>query len=184
VAQWEADGRPVPPPAAVKHEVLREYARRYGLRILVETGTYRGDTLYAVWTEFERVYSIELGEALHRDAVARFADVPSIELLRGDSGVELGRLMPRIDRPALFWLDGHYSAGVTARGPKDTPVYEELTCILERPDPGHVIIIDDARCFGTEPGYPTVEALVAFIRARRPEAGVMVRDDSIRVTPR
>ena len=183
VASWEAAGKPVPPPAAVKHQVLREHAQRHGTRILVETGTYRGDTLYALWTEFDRVYSIELDETLHREAVARFADVPSIEIIRGDSGVELARLMSRIDQPALFWLDGHFSAGVTARGDKDTPIYEELACILDRPDPGHVILIDDARCFGTEPSYPELAELIAFIRTRRPNAGIVVRDDSIRVTP-
>ena len=58
----------------------------------------------------------------------------NVELLHGDSGTELGNVMNKINQPALFWLDGHYSAGVTAKGDKDTPIYEELVCILNAPD--------------------------------------------------
>ena len=91
--------------------------------------------------------------------------------------------MERLQQPALFWLDGHYSAGDTARGEKDTPLYEELEQILRAPDLGHVIVIDDARCFGSDPAYPTLPALTAYVRSRRPEVEIAVADDSIRITP-
>ena len=32
--------------------------------------------------------------------------------------------------PAIFWLDGHYSAGITAMGEQATPIFKELTHIF------------------------------------------------------
>jgi hypothetical protein len=86
----------------------------------------------------------------------------------------------RIDQPALFYLDGHYSGGITARAAKDTPIYEELSHIFEH-DPRHVIVIDDARCFGRDPDYPSLHELREFIpleAARRRDRSR--EDDSIR----
>jgi hypothetical protein len=133
--------------------------------------------------DFDRIYSIELSEELHRLGRNRFRGARHIELIQGDSSTELGRLMQRIDRPALFWLDGHYSGGVTARGKADTPIFDELNHILADATDKHVLIIDDARCFGVEPAYPTIDALERFIRSRNPSLEITVCDDSIRVTP-
>jgi len=181
--EWGKKGRPVPPPHIIKQRMLAEYAGRFGLKILVETGTYYGDMVDAMKHAFEHIYSIELSEALYQRASERFRKFSHIRLIQGDSGIELGNLVGTIDKPALFWLDGHYSAGETAKGEKETPVFEELGHIFSTPDQGHVILIDDARCFGTDPAYPTMEELTGFIRSKRPEAGIEVRDDSIRITP-
>lgn len=184
VADWVRRGRPVPPPHVVKQRTLREYARRYGLRVLVETGTYLGDMVEAMRGDFDRIYSIELGDELCRRAQERFRAFDHVEILHGDSGVELASLVPRLRQPALFWLDGHYSAGITARGATDTPVLEELRHILTAPHAGHVILIDDAWCFGTDPAYPTLEALFAHVHALSPRVDVRVEDDRVRITPR
>ena len=178
---WIRAGRPVPPPHTVKQMTVRVYAYRFGLRILIETGTYYGDMVAAMEPDFGLIYSIELGADLHQRAVERFAGHGSVVLIQGDSGVELGRLLPQVQRPALFWLDGHYSEGVTAKGPKDTPIMEEIDHILAADDIGHVVIIDDARVFGSDPAYPTVADLTRTVRERWPAAKVVVSDDSIRV---
>lgn len=91
--------------------------------------------------------------------------------------------MSILDQPALFWLDGHYSGGETAQGEKDTPIYEELDRILDAPDRDHVIIIDDARCFGRDRDYPSIQELSDFVRSRRPNVDIAVQDDSIRIKP-
>ena len=183
LAEWERQGRPVPPPHVAKQRVLRGYAERYHLKIFVETGTYRGDMVEALKPLFHKIYSIELGGDLFEKARRRFKRDAHVELIHGDSGKELGRIMERLTEPALFWLDGHYSAGDTARGEKDTPIYEELDQILRAPDLGHVIVIDDARCLGSDPAYPTLPALRAYVLSRRPHAGIAVADDSVRITP-
>jgi predicted O-methyltransferase YrrM len=177
-------GKPVPPPHIVKQRTLQSYSKRFGLKILVETGTYYGDMVEAMKDSFDRIYSIELGRELYEKARERFKGAKHIELICGDSSIELRNVVSRLNQPALFWLDGHYSGGDTAKGDKDTPIYEELSQILDAPDKGHVIIIDDARCFGSDPAYPRIRELKRFIQSKRSNVDIVVRDDSIRVTPK
>jgi predicted O-methyltransferase YrrM len=184
LVEWERKGRPLPPPHLVKQRTLQSYARRFGLKILVETGTYYGDMVEAMKDSFDRLYSIELSKELYEKARRRFKGVEHIELIHGDSAIELRQTINRINQSALFWLDGHYSAGDTARGDKETPIYEELDHILNAPDRGHVIIIDDARCFGRDPAYPSLGELSDFIRSKRRNIDIVVQDDSIRITPK
>lgn len=181
-AEWVSKGKLTPPPHLAKQLALRDFAKRYGLRVLVETGTFNGDMVEAMKPYFDRIYSIELSEELYQEATRRFAGDTRIEIIQGDSGIELGNLIPRLTQPALFWLDGHHCEG-TARGGKDTPIHEELTHIFSSAQRGHVIVIDDARDFGGDPAYPTIEELSNFIRAKVSNVGITVENDSIRITP-
>jgi hypothetical protein len=181
--EWESRGRPVPPPHVLKQRVLKSYAARYRTRTLVETGTYFGDMVEAMTRSFDRIYSIELGADLHRRAEERFRSSRHIKILHGDSAIVLGRVITEITGPALFWLDGHYSGDITAKGSKDTPIIDELRVILTAPERGHVIVIDDARCFGGDPSYPSIPELERYIRSIRNDVSISVDDDSIRVVP-
>ena len=44
-------------------------------------------------------------------------------------------------------------------------------------------MIDDARCFGTDPAYPTLEELASFVKQHRPDVRVISENDSIRIFP-
>lgn len=180
---WERGGRPSPPPHVIKQQTIKALSEKYGLDVLVETGTYYGDMVDAMKPYFNHIYSIELSEDLYRKALKRFGGEPKVEIIQGNSGVEIGSLIGRIKKPALFWLDGHYSAGETAKGDKITPIYEELEHIFNSQHSGNVIIIDDARCFGVDPGYPSMEDLINFVKLKKPDIKIKVKDDSIRVTP-
>ena len=48
----------------------------------------------------------------------RLKGIGNIELVNGDSGFELGRIIDKINHATLFWLDGHFSGGETGRGKK------------------------------------------------------------------
>lgn len=181
---WIAAGRPVPPPHLAKRKVLLELARKHGCRILVETGTYYGEMIAALRTSFEDLYTIELSVPLHALARRRFKGDAHIRVLQGDSGEVISTILPKLDRPTLFWLDGHYSSGITAMSERETPILQELEHILSAPDLGHVLVVDDARDFGSDPGYPTLEALRAFVHARRPSLEFSVDGDAIRFEPR
>jgi predicted O-methyltransferase YrrM len=183
-SDWERNGRPDPPPRIAKGMTLQEYSQRYGLKTLVETGTFYGDMVELMKDSFDRIYSIEISDELFEKARKRFQKHQHIEIVHGDSGKELKNVLSKLSGPALFWLDGHYSGDFAARGDKDTPVYEELSTIFNSSIQGHVIIIDDARCFGTDPGYPTMMELNAFIRSNRDDLEITVKQDSIRITPR
>ena len=181
--RWVGKGRPAPPPHIVKQRAITEYAKKHGLTTLVETGTFRGDMVAAMLHRFDTIYSIELSESLYQSACRRFAGYLHVHLVQGDSGAKLADIVSQLNHPALFWLDGHYSGGDTARGDEDTPIFQELATLLSEQPLRHVILIDDARCFGTEPGYPTLEQVQAFVNRRSPGAGFSVASDSIRITP-
>lgn len=181
--KWVAAGRPAPPPHVVKQNVLRETARALNLKVLVETGTYLGDMVNEMIPAFDRVYSIELSNELCELARRRFSGRDSVTILQGDSGTELLKLVRTVKVPILFWLDGHYSAGMTALGAKHTPIFEELEAIFSFADPGSAVVVDDARLFGSEAGYPSLDELFAFIKQRSPSSHVYVKHDSIRIVP-
>ena len=183
VTEWETNGRPSPPPHVIKQNVLKQYADQYDLKTLVETGTYRGDMVEAMKGHFSKVYSIELSEELFRNAARRFHGSSNVEIMQGDSGLVIEGLVNQLERPALFWLDGHYSAGKTAKGEKETPVCEELNHILGGSALDHIILIDDARLFGTDPAYPTLDAVRQQVANFRAGWSVTVDTDSIRITP-
>src|SRR5262249_8871397 len=151
--------------------------------VLVETGTYRGDMMYFAGKHFRRAYSIELDPVLFRQNQDRFRGSSTIELIEGDSGVELPKLVQRLTGRALFWLDGHYSGPGTACGVQECPIAQELGCIFEHPTRDHVILIDDAREFTGRAGYPTIDELRAWVRETRPEFTFDVAQDVIRILP-
>lgn len=182
-ANWVRRGRPLPPPHVAKARRVREYGQRFGIRTLVETGTFKGGMIDVSKRHFERVYSIELDDDFYENAAARFEDFGHIAILHGDSGVVLPRLLEELDHPCLFWLDGHYSEGMTARGSLDTPIVQEIRAILTHPVDKHVILIDDARDFVGGNDYPSIDELRSEIHAHRPELVFTVEEDIIRVHP-
>lgn len=157
---------PVPP--FVKTATILEYARRFELTGFVETGTYLGDTTAFCAPYFEELTTIELDGRLADAARLRFADEPKVTVLEGDSGELIYGVVERLEQPTLFWLDAHYSAGVTARGQRETPIVAELESILHRPQTGHVILIDDADCFGSWPDYPDPDRLEEAVASLAP----------------
>ncbi|OGZ65400.1 MAG: hypothetical protein A3C50_03610 [Candidatus Staskawiczbacteria bacterium RIFCSPHIGHO2_02_FULL_43_16] len=179
---WEVTGKPGSPPHRVKQLVIREYQKKYNVRLLVETGTYLGDMVYAQRKFFDRIVSIELGEKLFAGAKKRFQNNPAVSILHGDSGLVLQKLVSTIKERSIFWLDGHYSGGITVRGKKDSPIFEELATILSN-NFGHIILIDDARCFTGHNGYPTLPELRQYILSKNNQYKIEIEDDMIRVVP-
>ena len=45
---WKLRGEPIRSPHLLKQRTVRDYAQRYGLRVLVETGTYYGEMVEAM----------------------------------------------------------------------------------------------------------------------------------------
>src|SRR4029079_19466137 len=130
------------PPHVVKEELIKSYPKNFNTNVLIETGTYLGDMVHALRKSFARILSFELDPNLAAQAQQRFANDNHIQIIQGDSGKLLGEHIANIHEPCLFWLDGHYSGGITARGTLETPIKNELTVILKHPVDSHVILID------------------------------------------
>jgi hypothetical protein len=182
-ARWVREGRPIPPPHVIKRKRIEEAARRFGIATMVETGTYKGDLIYALRQSFERIYSIEFEPRLHARAVKRFARLPHIRLLHGDSGERLREVLNEVSGPCLFWLDAHYSGGITGKAPLETPVRAELEAIAAH-GAGHVVLVDDARSFRGQHDFPTLDELGREVARLFPGHDFAVQDDIISILPR
>jgi hypothetical protein len=178
--KWRRSDRLGPLPSRAKRRLLRQYAREFGLHILVETGSFFGDTVAALRREFDHIYSIELSPQLASRARQRFRTLPNVTIIQGDSGSVLADVIRDMHRPVLFWLDGHFSGGTTARGPLDTPVIAELEVVLSQPALGHVVLIDDAAWLDAELGGNGLEQIRVRILAAYPHWTVERRNDIVR----
>ena len=117
--------------------------------VFIETGTFMGDTINNIKSYFSDVYTIELNHDFARNATIRFLNDKNVKVIQGDSSDVLLTLCPVINKPAFFWLDGHWSGGTTAKGKKDCPLLDELNAIVQHFKYECVIAIDDVRLFGT-----------------------------------
>lgn len=173
----------MPLPSFIKRSIILRYALDYHCKTLVETGTQYGDTPYLFRSRFEAIYTIELSSTLAAMARKRFRRFPHIKVIEGDSGEKLAELLPRLKSTTLFWLDGHYSAGLTARGATDCPIYGELESIARLCKVPCVVLIDDARCFGHDKDYPSLEELECFVQEAFSQHEIRVSNDIISITP-
>ncbi len=179
--RWRRDGRPAPPPEAWKRRLVAAYARRFASPIFIETGTGEGEMAAAMAARARRVVSIELDPRLAKLARYRFRRQSGIEILDGDSGELLPRVLAGIAEPCLFWLDAH-ATSFGARGPLVTPIRAELAAILAHPVTAHAVLIDDARLFAAGGGYPSLDELRATVAAARPGWRFETADDVVRIT--
>jgi hypothetical protein len=128
---------------------------------------------------FQKIISIELSEYLFASAKNKFQKYKNIEILYGDSGELIKDIVANLNKPAIFWLDGHYSGGNTAKGKVETPIINELEAIIQS-NKDHIILIDDARQFNGNNDYPTIKYLEEFVA----KGGyyLLVKNDIIRLT--
>jgi len=183
ILRWFRTGHSGAAPHPVKMLVVESYLKKFRLDYFLETGTYLGETLGYIARRGLQCISIELSPELCRQAQIRFKHCKNIKLFQGDSSQILPGLLGQINKPVLFWLDGHYSGGITATAETHTPINAELKAILGHPVKQHVILIDDAHCFDGTNDYPYLDDLLRLIR----EDGcysVEVSMDIIRLTPK
>lgn len=160
------------PPEWEKHDYIRRWAKVTGYRTFIETGTYFGNTTAAVADVFDRCITIEYDETLYQHALAKFGGRSNVTVYHGDSGVLMGEIVPTLTEPAIFWLDAHYCGGMSARSPKNPPVWQELDAVLAHPIKDHIIMIDDSRWFTGTGNYPGIRKLDAHVK--RSDGGYQV----------
>ena len=171
IVEWVAAGRPHPPPHSYKEALVRETAYKLSIRRLVETGLGWGRMVRAIVRDFDEVVTIERDENLYRDGVEEFSGTENVRLFHGDSSALLPAIILEMDGACLFWLDAHGADG--------SPILSELSAILSRGKAGNgdVVMVDDVRCMGVEPGWPALSEVCAPIKAHRPEWIVTIKHD-------
>jgi len=115
-------------------------------RILIESGTWKGDFCEKVKNDYQEIHTIEIIEELYNKATERFKNDAHITCHFGNSPEILSKILANINEPATFWLDAHYSYG---NQPNDTraPLIQELDVIAKHTIKQHMIMIDDIRLF-------------------------------------
>lgn len=163
--------------------MIRRLAKENQLAVFVETGTHYGHTVSSCIGLFTEIYSIEFDRSLYEHSVRRFSLERTVKLLHGDSAALLSGIVGELKRPALFWLDAHYSGDGTGRADIDTPICQELKAIAQSSMKHHVILIDDARCFDGTHDYPTLQGCQDIVKRLFPKHSFSVRNDVIMVLP-
>ena len=179
---WNLRGKPQRSPHLLKQKTVREYGNKFGLRILIETGTYYGEMVSAMKSQFDMIYSIEQNPELAARAAKEFAKHPHIQIIQGDSQTALPEILKSLDKPALFWLDAGYYGWSGEQGDQKR-LGVELDAILHHKINGHVILMDDAHGLNGKNGALTIEEVTKKILADFPNRKVEVAFDILRITP-
>jgi len=130
-------------------ELARRLVDAAGLTGAVETGTFHAYGARTLRDLVPQVWSIELSEAFHRQAVDRHGQIDGLTFLLGESAQVLRELSNRpFDGPLLFWLDAH--GGTDLFDIPDTtcqcPLLGEIEAIRRFPRAiNSCILVDDAR---------------------------------------
>ncbi len=118
-------------------------------KVFIETGTHLGETIFKMENFFEELHTIELSEYYYNRTKNQYKG-NKINFILGDSSEVFVKLLPTIENKSIFFLDGHYSAGDTAKGKKDVPLIEECVLINNLFKNEAILIIDDCRLFGDD----------------------------------
>lgn len=183
---------------ALKSSLLHELQTAFKLDAFVETGTYLADTTIKATKFFNQIHSIELSPELYTKALDRLKYWEQVTLHLGDSKEILHQLLPYLhDKRVLFYLDGHYSGHITAKGSLFTPLIEELKAIAQMKTTHAILLIDDIRLFqdtcfpkkvqslnlGLET-YPYLEEIVKSILEIHPSYQICFMGDSLLAFPK
>jgi hypothetical protein len=183
---WKLRPHPKRSPHLVKQRALAEYAQRFRLRILVETGTYYGEMVAALKNRFDRIESVECDPRLAEMAARKFVGRSHIHIFEGESQELIPQILRSITADALFWLDaGYYTWDGLLRNKQRLSM--ELHAILGTPL-RHVVLIDDASTlkFRT-PEAPEPQNLAELqenLKKAFPRHQVEILHDIVRITPR
>lgn len=171
-------------------ELTRALVEGLGLRVAVETGTYRGESTRELAAIVPQIHTVELSEALAAGAAVSLSDLSNVTCHSGSSAAMLRSLASSVREPFLAWLDAHWCGGTTERSEGECPVLAELDEIDSFVDAKRsCVLIDDARFFLAPPPtphdpleWPTFQEIMAALTLSH-RRYVTVLDDVIIAVP-
>lgn len=97
--------------------ILKKYNKN---NIFIESGSYLGDGIICAYNSnmFTQIHSIEIKKNLYDRLCKKFKPYKNINLYLGDSGELIGDIIKDINEGITFWLDGHFSGGITGTSKK------------------------------------------------------------------
>lgn len=166
--------------------LLKEH---FNLTHFIETGTCHGDTAAWASKHFPQVTTVEFSEKFFKEASEKYKHLPNIHFRFQDSRAACRELVPKLDKPALFWIDSHW-CGDDAFGKDDQcPLLEEID-ILNQAKATHFLLIDDARLFLSPPcephpveQWPPIDAIIEHLKKSSHRYFIVVFEDVIIAVP-
>ena len=171
------------PPETVKVRLIRNYLLQSSSRVLIETGTYLGDAAKALHSHCSRLITMEVAPTIYAAASRRLHKYKNVTVLLGDCEVLLPQLLAELSTDATFWLDAHYSAGITGKGNNADPILASLAIIGQHKSNQHTIIIDDARTFDGINDRPRIDSVIAALYSINQHYIVKIQSDMIVASP-
>jgi len=136
-------------------EIVIWLSKKLDLNIFVEAGTFHGESALRASKIFQRVITIEKSSFLFMQSSERLRSQSNITCYNGCTREHVAAHLSERDNP-LFWLDAHWSGGVTAGQEDECPILDELSLIFAQDLNSLAILIDDARLFTAPPPRPHV----------------------------
>ena len=170
-------------------EIIYKLKEVYGINNFIETGTYQGHTAYWASQLFEQVFTIEYSQDIYQKVTEKYGHIKNIDFLYGDTRNLLQNTLSKLESPSLFWLDAHWSGGLTYGESDECPLLAEIE-IINRSDCEHFIFIDDARLFLSPPPpphlpqqWPDISAILNLLNSVKNSRHIVIVDDVIIAVP-
>jgi FkbM family methyltransferase len=170
--------------------ILRNNLKKYNNNILIELGSYHGDTTKAaIGFGYKKVFTCELQPHLYEICKQNLkTEIANklVDLRLSDSRDFLKDILPLIDEKATILLDAHIDEGnfhpsLTPLVDTYCPVLDELSLIHKYSKCDHTLIIDDYKLIkkgGWGSGI-TFDDVVDKIKVINPEYKIFIEDDNI-----
>ena len=169
--------------------IVLEITSIFDLTDFIETGTYSGNTALEAALHFNKVVTIENSETYYNEVIDKHGKVHNIEFVFGDSRTVLKKIIPNLDKPAVFWLDGHWCGGESYGKQDQCPLIDEIE-IINSSDHAHFLFIDDARLFMSPPPipneikqWPNISEVIYSISAGLHDYYIVIFEDVIVAVP-
>lgn len=170
-------------------ELIEKLTKQFEIPNFVETGTYYGNTAISASKIFNKVITIEFSQDLYQKVKQKYESISNIEFLWGDSRIELEKVVQQLNHSSLFWLDAHWSGGLTYGEVDQCPLIEEIKIINQSPLE-HFIFIDDARLFLSPPQPPhkieqwsNISDIIHALKSSQTERYIVIIEDVIIAVP-
>ena len=139
----------------VPHDLVLKLKRNFNISTFIESGTYQGQTALWAAQHFEKVYTIEKSIELYERVSAQYNNLHNVNFLFGDTRAVLKDIVPKQQCASIYWLDAHWSGGITYGEKDECPLIRELEIINANSNfTEQFILIDDARLFLKPPPPP------------------------------
>tara|TARA_B100000700_G_C14899620_1_gene786713 strand:- start:401 stop:1057 length:657 start_codon:yes stop_codon:yes gene_type:complete len=164
---WICNSKCAPPPP---HFIKLAVLLRHSIKgcYWIESGTYLGETALFLSKFSLHVHTIEPSNECFQIAKKKLIGIKNITMHKGSSEDCLEKVLGSVNGKVCFWLDGHFSSGVTFKGANNTPIKFELSRIEEHKKKFDeiVILIDDIRMSAMEEeDYPPLEYYINWAKS-------------------